>query len=389
MPRGQRFVRGRSRGGHSRRGDYRPPRESHDRDQRRRSDVYPGQAKDFEVRRERGVADPRREADGHPRYRQVTSNYHRPRSDDVQSGEGSRRQYSDGNRSQVSGPSQSNWTRWNRNSGAVRVPETVSTSRPTSVSMVDQTGVSMVGQTSVSVVGPSTTNVPTVGQTTPAQDEAVVSMLHQIFDLANIEKIRERVYHPSNRVEPFNQALLMERCLRDIGSRMARQGLSASAPSASLGAPVQVTRAVPAQPAASASIAVAPVPAAAPSSQPSGQTAPRQIYGVAQEEAEFRQARREYATSQRKPQLLPSRPTQARSGYSMTQPDKWTVVRSKKSKKMPTRSMPEEKQVPRKEGHSSSSTAKMPVKRRAPEPSKEDDHSYCPPGQHKQEVAIL
>ena len=322
MPRGQRFVRGRSRGGHSRRGDYRPPRDSHDRDQRRRSDVYPGQARDFEVRRERGVADPRREADGHPRYRQVTSNYHRPRSDDVQSGEGSRRQYSDGNRSQVSGPSQSNWTRWNQNSGAVRAPETVSTSRPTSVSMVDQT--------SVSVVGPSTTNVPTVGQTTPAQDEAVVSMLHQIFDLANIEKIRERVYHPSNRVEPFNQALLMERCLRDIGSRMARQGLSTSAPSASLGAPVQVTRAVPAQPAASASIAVAPVPAAAPSSQLSGQTAPRQIYGVAQEEAEFRQARREYATSQRKPQLLPSRPTRARSGYSMTQPDKWTVVRSKK-----------------------------------------------------------
>ena len=99
----------------------------------------------------------------------------------------------------MSGPSQSNWARWNRNSGAVRAPETVSTSRPTSVSMVDQTGVSMVGQTSVSVVGPSTTNVPTVGQTTPAQDEAVVSMLHQIFDLANIEKIRERVYHPSNR----------------------------------------------------------------------------------------------------------------------------------------------------------------------------------------------
>ena len=377
MPRGQRFVRGRSRGGHSRRGDYRPPRDSHDRDQRRRSDVYPGQARDFEVRRERGVADPRREADGHPRYRQVTSNYHRPRSDDVQSGEGSRRQYSDGNRSQVSGPSQSNWTRWNRNSGAVRAPETVSTSRPTSVSMV--------GQTSVSVVGPSTTNVPTVGQTTPAQDEAVVSMLHQIFDLANIEKIRERVYHPSNRVEPFNQALLMERCLRDIGSRMARQGLSASAPSASLGAPVQVTRAVPAQPAASASIAVAPVPAAAPSSQPSGQTAPRQIYGVAQEEAEFRQARREYATSQRKPQLLPSRPTQARSGYSMTQPDKWTVVRSKKSKKMPTRSMPEEKQVPRKEGHSSSSTAKMPVKRRAPEPSKEDEV----PKKHKRRPACF
>ena len=72
------FVRGRSRGGHSRRGDYRPPRDSRDRDQRRRSDVYPGQARDFEVRRERGVADPRREADGHPRYRQVTSNYHRP-----------------------------------------------------------------------------------------------------------------------------------------------------------------------------------------------------------------------------------------------------------------------------------------------------------------------
>ena len=34
----------------------------------------------------RGVAEPRREADDHPRYRQVTSNYHCPRSDDVQLG---------------------------------------------------------------------------------------------------------------------------------------------------------------------------------------------------------------------------------------------------------------------------------------------------------------
>ena len=115
---------------------------------------------------------------------------------------------------------------------------------------------------------------------------------HLIFDLASIEKIRERVYHLSNRVEPFNQALLMERCLRDIGSRMARQGLSASAPSASLGAPIQVTQAAPVQPAASATITVAPVPAAAAASQSSGQTAPRQIYGVTQEEAEFRQARK-------------------------------------------------------------------------------------------------
>ena len=69
----------------------------------------------------------------------------------------------------------------------------------------------------------------------------------------------------------------------------------------------------------------------------------------------------------------------------MTQPDKWTVVRSKKSKKMPTRSMPEEKQVPRKEGHSSSSTAKMPVKRRAPEPSKEDEV----PKKHKRRPACF
>ena len=94
-----------------------------------------------------------------------------------------------------------------------------------------------VGQTSVPRVGPSTS---TVGQTTPAQDEAVFSMLHQIFDSASIEKIRERVYYPSNRMEPFNQALQMQRCLRDIGSRLAQQGLSASAPSASLGAPIQV-----------------------------------------------------------------------------------------------------------------------------------------------------
>ena len=353
MPRGQRFVRGRSRCDHSRRGDYRPPRDSHDRDQRRQSDVYSGQARDLEVRRERGVADPRREADDHPRCRQVTSNYHCPRSDDVQLGESSHRQYSDGNRSQVSGPSQSNCTRWNRNSGAIRVPETVSTIRPT-------TNVPAVGQTSVPRVGPSTS---TLGQTTPAQDEAVVSMLHQIFDLASIEKIRERVYHPSNRVEPFNQALLMERCLRDIGSRMARQGLSASAPSASLGAPIEVTQAVPVQPAASATIAVAPVPAAAAASQSSGQTALRQIYGVAQEEA----------TSQRKPQSLPARQTQGKSGYTMAQLKKWTVVRSKKSKRTPTSSTPEKKQVPRKEGHSSSSTAKMPVKRRAPEPSREDE----------------
>ena len=178
----------------------------------------------------------------------------------------------------------------------------MSTARPTSVPTE--------GQTSVSVVGPSTS---TIGQTTPAQDEAVVSMLHQIFHLANIEKIRERVYHPSNRVEHFNQALLMECCLRDIGSRMDRQGLSASAPSASLGAPVQVSRAVPVQPAVSATIAVAPVSAAVLSSQSSGQTTLRQIHGVAQEEAEFRQARREHATSQRKPQ-----------------PDKWTLLHSKK-----------------------------------------------------------
>ena len=130
---------------------------------------------------------------------------------------------------------------------------------------------------------------------------------------------------------------------------------------------------MPVQLEASATIAVALVPAAAPAFQSSGQTAPRQIYGVAQEEAEFRQARREYATSQRKPQSLPSRPTRAKSGYTIAQPDKWTIVCSKKEKKTPTSSTPEEKQVPRKEGHSSSSTAKMPVKKRAPEPSREDE----------------
>ena len=223
------------------------------------------------------------------------------------------------------------------------------------------TNVPAVGQTSLPRVGPSTS---TVGQTTPAQDEAVVSMLHQIFDLASIEKIRKRVYHPSNRMEPFNQALLMERCLRDIGSRMAGQGLSASAPAASLGAPIQVMQAVPVQPAASATIAVAPVPAAAAASQSSGQTARRQIYGVAQEEAEFRQARREYATSQRKPQSLPSRPTQAKSGYTMAQPDKWTVVHHKRSRKM---------QGPIKQSLKSSTTPKMLEKRMAPELSKEDE----------------
>ena len=171
MPRGQRFVRGRSRGGQSQGGDYRPSRDSHCRDQRCRSDVYPGQARDLEVRRERGVADPRQEADDHQRYRQVTSSYHCPRSDYVQSGEGSCRQYSDGQRSQVSGPSQSKWTRWNQNSGATRAPETVSTIRPTtSGPMIDRT-------TSVPTLGQAT-NVPMVGQTMPAQDEAVVSMLH-------------------------------------------------------------------------------------------------------------------------------------------------------------------------------------------------------------------
>ena len=66
---GQHFVRGSSHGGHSQRGDYRPQRDSHDRDQHCHSDVYPGQARDLEVRRERGVADPHREADDHPRYR--------------------------------------------------------------------------------------------------------------------------------------------------------------------------------------------------------------------------------------------------------------------------------------------------------------------------------
>ena len=65
MPRGQLFVQGRSPGGHSRRGDYWPSRDSHGRDQHHRSDVYPGQARDLEVRRERGVADPRQEADDH------------------------------------------------------------------------------------------------------------------------------------------------------------------------------------------------------------------------------------------------------------------------------------------------------------------------------------
>ena len=200
----------------------------------------------------------------------------------------------------------------------------MSTIRPT-------TNVPAVGQTSVPRVGPSTSKV---GQTTPAQDEAVVSM-HQIFDLASIEKIRERVYHPSNRVEPFNQALLMKRCLRDIGSRMARQGLSASAPSASLGAPIQVTQAAPVQLAASTTIAVAPVPAAAAASKSSGQTAPRQIYGVAQEEAEFRQARREYANSQRKPQSLPARQTQGKSGYTMHNPTNGLLCAPKSKKGRP------------------------------------------------------
>ena len=137
---------------------------------------------------------------------------------------------------------------------------------------------------------------------------------------------------------------------------------------------------MPVQPAASATIAVEPVPAAAPASQSSGQTALRQIYGVAQEEAEFRQARGDNATSQRKPQSFPFRPTQAKNGYTMAQPDKWTVVHHKKSRKMQgpikesvkSSTTPERKQIPKKEGHTSSAT-KMPEKRRAPEPSREDE----------------
>ena len=90
--------------------------------------------------------------------------------------------------------------------------------------------------------------MPDIGKTTPTQDKAIVSMLHQIIDLANIVKIRE--------------------CsLRDIGSRMDQQGFCPPRP-------------VPVQLDSSITIAVAPVSAAAPSSQPSGQTAPRQINGA-------------------------------------------------------------------------------------------------------------
>ena len=52
-----------------------------------------------------------------------------------------------------------------------------------------------------------------------------------------------------------------------------------------------------------------------------------------------------------------------------------------KVKKTPTNSTSEKQQMPRKEGHSSLSTAKMPVKRRAPEPSRENEvpkkHKAC------------
>ena len=78
MLRGQRFVRGRSRGDHNRRGDYWPPSDSHGRDECHRGNVFPGQAGDLEVRREREVADPHQEADDHQRYRQVISSYHHP-----------------------------------------------------------------------------------------------------------------------------------------------------------------------------------------------------------------------------------------------------------------------------------------------------------------------
>ena len=258
----------------------------------------------MEIRRESGVADPHQEADDHQSYRQVTSSYHRPRSDHVQSGEGSCRQYSDGNRSQVNGPP-TNWTRWNRNYGAVRALETVSTERPTNVPMV--------GQTSVSMVSSSTTNVPMVGQTMPAQDEAVVSMLHQIFDLANIEKIRERVYHPSNRVEPFNQALLMESCSQ---GHSQQDGSTGSVRIGTISFPWGFGTGI--QTIASATGCVCYNSSSTGSSHMPHHLSlvdkqhREKIYGVAQEEAEFCQAGRDYATSQRKPQSLLSRPTQAK-----------------------------------------------------------------------------
>ena len=52
--------------------------------------------------------------------------------------------------------------------------------------------------------------------TSTTEDEQVVSILMQMYPMLRPDQVRERVFMSHNRREPFDQPLLLERCLGDI-----------------------------------------------------------------------------------------------------------------------------------------------------------------------------
>ena len=75
------------------------------------------------------------------------------------------------------------------------------------------------------------------------ESESVVSVLIQIYPIVRPYTIRDSVYNPHNRQPPVNQGILLERCSRDIRSRMLHAAEAQEVPAA-LGAPSTSTSTV-------------------------------------------------------------------------------------------------------------------------------------------------
>ena len=185
------------------------------------------------------------------------------------------------------------------------------------------------------------------GRTTPEEDAEVVRMLTILNPALRPDAIRECVFNPINRIEPFTQSLLMERCLGYLRNFLFRLALGPTGPVSSLGTATLTSATVPAAiPPPTAASVSAPKPilkkpdtrvpapstatrtsqSATPKPSTSTRDAPRRSYGIAEEEAELRSAR------SRTPSRTPSRP---RRESPKPQPKKdeyrWQKVRSRSS----------------------------------------------------------
>ena len=156
---------------------------------------------------------------------------------------------------------------------------------------------------------PNVDHVQRPQKTTNSQDERVVSMLIELYPMLLPKLIRERVFMAHNRVEPYDQPLLMERCLRDIRNlfpinpvyEVQEPSSSTVAPSfvAPRGSPTLPLAHIPSTTRATATpcslqmvsqpMLIVDVAAASSSSMAKASTSPpRRVYEITVEEAEKR-----------------------------------------------------------------------------------------------------